>query len=191
MREKLSVKQMNFFEQGENAVNPEETVFGDNVHYCLAEDRKMVWMREKIIMLFMRAELESCGNELGWLIRCHNCSVDNCSEENYPPRLLLIPPGYIETLERKLRKAIKGIFPPTLKIILKTHYPIPVRQAPVHPQQQKISPCSPSRMPCNMPESLRENQTNSSYFGAQADGTKEEQIETLLKVESNDMMGKH
>ena len=41
MREKLSGKQMNLFEQGENAMNPKNTISGDDVHYCSEEDRKM------------------------------------------------------------------------------------------------------------------------------------------------------
>ena len=66
-----------------------------------------------------------------------------------------IPPGYIRNLENRLRKATKGILPPTLEMIIKTYYPLTVRQAPVHPQQQKIPSCSLSPMPCTKPESSR------------------------------------
>ena len=46
-------------------------------------------------------------------------------------------------------------------------------------------------MPCTKPESLRDDQTKSSYFGAQADGRKGEHLETSLQVQPDDMMGKH
>ena len=86
---------------------------------------------------------------------------------------------------------MKGILPPTLEIILKTYCPLPARQGPLRPQQQKIPSCSLSPMPCTKPDSLRDNQTKSSSFGAQADGRKEGQIETLLEVQPDDMTGKH
>ena len=46
-------------------------------------------------------------------------------------------------------------------------------------------------MPCTKPDSLRDDQTKSPNFGAQADGRKEEQLETSLAVQPNDMTGKH
>ena len=46
-------------------------------------------------------------------------------------------------------------------------------------------------MPCTKPESLGEDQTKSLYFGAQAEGGKEEQLETPLAVQPDDMTGKH
>ena len=85
---------------------------------------------------------------------------------------------------------MKGISPLTLKMILKTYYPLPARQASVHPQLTKVSSCSPSPMPCTKPESLRDDQTKSSYFGAEINGRKEEQSETSLEVQPNDVMGK-
>ena len=54
MREKISVKQMNFFKQGESAMNPEDTISGDNVHHNSEEDMKTAWMREKRISLLCR-----------------------------------------------------------------------------------------------------------------------------------------
>ena len=67
-------------------------------------------MRETRIKLFTLMELEKCRNELGWLIRCHNCIVDNCPEKDYPPRHLLpIPPAYTENLERRMRKTERRI----------------------------------------------------------------------------------
>ena len=79
----------------------------------------MTWKCETRIGLFMQMELEKCRNELGWLIRCHNCIVDNCPEEDYPPRPLPIPPGYTENLERRTREPVK--------MILKTYYLLPAR----------------------------------------------------------------
>ena len=65
-REKtIGQTQINFFEQGENAMNSDGGISGDNVYYCSEEDGKMAWMREKRIKLFMRMELDSCRNELG------------------------------------------------------------------------------------------------------------------------------
>ena len=64
---------MNFFEQGENAMNPKETISVDDVHYCSKKDIKMAWIREKRIKFLTQMELENCRNELGWLIRFHNC----------------------------------------------------------------------------------------------------------------------
>ena len=46
-------------------------------------------------------------------------------------------------------------------------------------------------MPCTKPESLRDDQTKSLYFGAQANRRKEEQLETALQVQPDGMMGKH
>ena len=38
------------------------------------------------------------------------------------------PPSYIDNLQSRLIKARKGIFPASLKMILKTKYPLPVRR---------------------------------------------------------------
>ena len=46
-------------------------------------------------------------------------------------------------------------------------------------------------MPCTKPESLGHDQTKSSSFRAQADGRKEEQLETSPEVQPDDMTGKH
>ena len=192
---KLSVNQMNFFEQGkENAMIPEGTISGDDVHYWSEEDRKMAWMREKRITLFMQMELDNCRNELVCLIRCHNCAAESCPEREYSPMPLPISPHYIDSLQKRLFKAMKGIYillPPTLKMVLNTYYPLPARQAPVHPQQQRISSCPPSPMPCTKPDSLRDDQTKISSFEAQEDGREEEQVEASLEVQSDDLTGKH
>ena len=67
--------------------------------------------------------------------------------------------------------AAKGILLPTLKIILKTYYPLPARQAPVHPQHPEISSCSQPPMPYIEPESLGDDPTKSvSFEHRQMDG---------------------
>ena len=104
-REKtIGQTQINFFEQGGNAMSPEETTSSEHdVHYWSEGDRKMAWMREKRIKLFMEMELDNCRNELVWLIRCHNCAADNCPEK-YPPRPQAILPDYIDNLQRRLER---------------------------------------------------------------------------------------
>ena len=63
------------------------------------------------------------------MLRCHNCEALNCPQEEYPARLLPTPPpSYIDNLQSRLIKARKGIFPASLKMILKTSYPFPVRR---------------------------------------------------------------
>ena len=60
------------------------------------------------------------------MIRCHNCKVLNCPQEEYPARLLPTPwPSYIANLQSRLIKVRKGIFPAFLKLILKINYPLP------------------------------------------------------------------
>ena len=46
-------------------------------------------------------------------------------------------------------------------------------------------------MPYNEPGSLGDDQIKSASGGAQADGRKEGQLETLLAVQPDDMTGKH
>ena len=99
----------------------------------------MTWMREERIEIFMYMELDKCRNGLGWRIRRQNSAADECLEEEYPLRLLSIAPDDIENLQSRLGKAMQGFLPPTIKMIILTYYPLLVRQAPVHPQQQNIS----------------------------------------------------
>ena len=62
------------------------------------------------------------------MIRCHNCEALNCLQEEYPARLLPTPPpSYINNLQSRLIEVRKGIFPASLKMILKTNDPLPVR----------------------------------------------------------------
>ena len=61
--------------------------------------------------------------------RCHKCEALNCPQEEYPARLLPTPPPcYIDNLQRRLIKVRKGIFPASLKMILKTKYPLAERR---------------------------------------------------------------
>ena len=89
----------------------------------------MMRKREARIRTFMQLELEACLEELNWMTRCHNCEALNCQQEEYPARLLLIPPpNYIDNLQSRLIKARKGIIPPSLKMIIKTYYHLSVRR---------------------------------------------------------------
>ena len=99
-----------FVEQGGNAMNPKGTIPGTDV--CSDEERKIAWMQETRIRIFMHMELKACWDELDWLIRYHNCAAYNCPEEEYPPRPLPIPPDYIDNLQTRLSKVMKGILPP-------------------------------------------------------------------------------
>ena len=67
MRE-LSVK-INLAEQAENAMNPEGTIFGNDVPNCSEEERKVTWMRETRVKLFVQMGLEACRFELDWLLK--------------------------------------------------------------------------------------------------------------------------
>ena len=59
------------------------------------------------------------------MIRCHNCEALNRPQEEYPARPLPIPPNYINNLHSRLIKVQQGVWPPTLKMILKTRYNLP------------------------------------------------------------------
>ena len=90
----------------------------DKHEYC-----KMIWAREEWIRTFMQLELEAYLEEVSWMLRCHNCEVLDCAQEEYPVRLLPTPPpSYIDNLQSRLIRARKGIFPASLKMILKTEY---------------------------------------------------------------------
>ena len=90
---------------------------------------KMTRTRETRIRTFRQLEIEACLEEISWMIRCHNCEAINCPQEEYPARLVPTPPpSYIDNLQSRLIKARKGIFPASLKLILKTRCPLPVRR---------------------------------------------------------------
>ena len=87
----------------------------------------MVRTREDRIRTFMQLELEACLEEVCWSIQCYNCEVLGCPQEEYPARLLpTLPPNYEDTLQNRLRKAQKGIFSASLKMILNSEYQLPV-----------------------------------------------------------------
>ena len=88
---------------------------------------KMVRAREDRIRTFMQLELEACLEEVCWSIRCYNCEVLGCPQEDYPARLLpTLPPDYEDNLVIRLRREQKGIFPASLKMILNSDYQLPV-----------------------------------------------------------------
>ena len=88
-------------------------------------------MREERIRTFMELELGACLEEVSWMLRCHNCEVLDCPQEEYPARLLPTPPpSYIDNLQSRLIQARKGIFPAYLKMILNTKYQLPVQRPP-------------------------------------------------------------
>ena len=87
----------------------------------------MVRAREDRIRTFMQVELEACLEEVCWTIRCYNCEILGCPQEEYPARLLpTLPPNYVDNLQNRLRRAQKGIFPASLKMILNSEYQLPV-----------------------------------------------------------------
>ena len=67
-------------------------------------------------MVVSAVELEACLEEVSWMLICHSCEALDCPQEEYPARLLPTPPPS------------KGIFPASLKMILKTSYHFPVRR---------------------------------------------------------------
>ena len=88
---------------------------------------KMVRACEDRIRTFVQLELEACLEEVSWSIRCYNCEVLGCPQEEYPARLLpTLPPNYEDNLQNRLRRAQKGIFPALLNMILKSEYQLPV-----------------------------------------------------------------
>ena len=87
----------------------------------------MVRAREDRIRTFMQLDLEACLEEVCWSIRCYTCKVLGCQQEEYLARLLpTLPPNYEDNLQNRLRRAQKGIFPASLKMILNSEYQLPV-----------------------------------------------------------------
>ena len=146
-------------------------------------------MRETRIRRLMQTKIEACRNELDWLLKCYLCAVNDYPEEYCPPRPLQVFSGYHTKLVTRAKMAVRGILPPPLKMILKKHFPLPVRQSPVLPHPE-IPSCS-SSLPCTEPESSGVDQTESHSFGVPVDGPKEEQSGISLAREPNDMTGKH
>ena len=70
--------------------------------------------------------------------KIYNCEILGCPQEEYPARLLpTLPPSYEDNLQSRLIKAQKGIFPASLKMILKSEYQLhvlrPVPEISVQP----------------------------------------------------------
>ena len=88
---------------------------------------KIMRAREDRIRTFMQFKIEACLDEVSWSIRCYNCEVLGCPQEEYPARLLpTLPPNYEDNLQNRLIMAQKGIFPAFLQMILKSEYQLPV-----------------------------------------------------------------
>ena len=140
--------------------------------------------REARIRTFMQLELEACFEELNWMIRCHNCEALNCPQEEYPARPPPIPPpNYIDNLQSILIKVQKGIFPPSLKTILKAYYHLPVRRPAPKTSVQPDDVVGGHRAGENSPQS----QCNLSPRRAAVDTRSEEpgvsRAETQMKEE--------
>ena len=87
----------------------------------------MMRVREDRIRTFIQLELEACLEEVRWSRRCYNCEVLGCPQEEYPARLLpTLTPNYEDNVQGRLIMAQKGIFPASLKMILKSEYQLPV-----------------------------------------------------------------
>ena len=99
------------------------------------KERKLLWTSQKRVWLFMQMKLKEYRDEYNWLIRFYLCAVSGCPEEYCPPCPLPIPPDNIKDLCKKTKITKKGILPPTLKMILKTRYPLLI--------QQQLPPVSP------------------------------------------------
>ena len=88
---------------------------------------EMMRAREERIRTFMQLELEACLEEVSWSIRCYNCEVVGCLQEEYPARFFpTLPPSYGDNFQNRLIMAQKGIFPASLRMILKSEYQLPV-----------------------------------------------------------------
>ena len=105
----------------------------------------MVRAREDRIRTFMQLELEACLEEVRWSITCYNCEVLGCPQEEYPARLLpTLPPDYEVNLTNRLRRAQKGIFPVSLKMILNSDFQLPILR------RHHKSQCSPTMLQGNI-----------------------------------------
>ena len=89
---------MDFFTENTGNAISEDAQFYSEV-YC-----KMMRKREARVITFTQLELEACLEELNWMIVCHNCEALNCPQEEYPARLLPIPPLYRRESFRHLSK---------------------------------------------------------------------------------------
>ena len=97
--------------------------------------------------------------------------------------------------------AEKGIWPPTIKVILKTHYTLPCAESELLGEDQierdslealangQKEEQSPSPLPCAEPESSGYDQIESDFLEAPEDGQEEERLEIPLLVRPDDMMG--
>ena len=114
----------------------------------------MMRMREERIRTFMKLELEACLDDICWMLRCHNCEVLDCPQEEYPARLLPTPPpSYIDILQSRLIQARNGIHSASLKMILNTKYQLPVQRSAPETSVQPDSVIREHRAGENSPSS--------------------------------------
>ena len=69
-------------------------------------ERKIMWMRETRIRIFMQMELKACRDELDWLARCYLCAVNNCREEYGPPMYVCMVITYSRVWINRVRLPI-------------------------------------------------------------------------------------
>ena len=140
----------NFTEHGATTMNPPKgrSSISKSVEVPnrSKEERKLTRMRETKSRVLMQRELMVCRDEFDWLKICFYCVINSCPEENCPPVLLPVPPDYGKINVKRAEMVEKEIIPPTLKIILKTHHPLPVKQQPPIPPPSDIPPF-PSPLP--------------------------------------------
>ena len=122
-------------------------------------------------------KLMACRNEPDWLIRCSCFAVNTFSEGYCPSVPLAVPPDYHQTLCKRGQMLLKDILPPTLKMILKTSYPLPIKQQPSISPPSDITPSS------------------SLFASAESESLWDDQIESkdnVLKVRADDdIKGNH
>ena len=88
------------------------------------------------------------------MIRCHNCEALNCPQDEYPARRLPTPPSnYVDNLQSRPIKVQKGIYPPSLKMILNTYYHLPVRRPTPKTSVQPDDVIGGHRAGANSPQS--------------------------------------
>ena len=103
-------------------------------------------MGETRTRLFMQMKLMACRDDFDCLIRYYHCAINNYPEYYCPPMPLPVSFDCTNSWGERAEMAEKDILPPTLKMILKTHYPLPVKQpSPTSPPSN--TPPFPSPLP--------------------------------------------
>ena len=63
-----------------------------------SEESKLMWMREKMVRIFIQMELVAWRDECEWLLILHHCVVNNYPKEYCPLMPQSIPPDYARNL---------------------------------------------------------------------------------------------